>query len=169
MSRGVFLYKGKPYNFGKLDDKLARVKRTMPPVLAQVAVNHFKDSFQDQGFTDRTLQRWPKRKGNSRRDTGRAILVKSADLRNSIHPAKVSFHITEISTDKPYARVHNEGYHGPAKVRSHVRRSRGGKSSRVRAHTRQMDMPQRQFMGNSVIMENEIERIIDRTVTRCFG
>jgi phage gpG-like protein len=169
MSRpGVFLYKGKPYDFGQLDDNLARVKKTMPPVLAQVAVNHFRDSFRKQGFTDRVLTRWKDRKSHGPKDAGRAIMIKSADLRNSINASTVSFRQTVVTSDKPYAMIHNEGFDGIQKVGSHTRRSSRGKAVRVKAHTRHMVMPQRQFMGNSEVMENEIESVIDRMVISIF-
>lgn len=67
---------------------------------------HFKSSFRKQGYVD-GASKWQKRsKYNT--DKGRATLVKSGDLRRSIIARNAGNSII-VSSDKPYAEIHNEG------------------------------------------------------------
>ena len=49
---------------------------------AVTGLNFFVDSFQKQGFTNSSFEPWQKRNNDSR--PGGSILVKSANLRNSL-------------------------------------------------------------------------------------
>ena len=134
------------------------------------ALNHFQNSFVYQGFTDKSLVKWParkipKRKGKpitgktlekwKAKNEGRALLIshasdtKGTHMANSItselSPGKVT-----IIVDKPYAQVHNDGL----------------RAGRPPGFT----MPQRQFIGPSEKLgekiqanfEKEIEKLIKR-------
>lgn len=132
-------------------------------VVAEEAVDHFKESFRKEGFTDETLQKWPdvKRRddksewygfqpGNKKNfSSSRAvanILTDKGDLGDAItwrkEPGKVI-----VSNDKPYARVHNYG--GTAKI--------FGKKS--------FTMKQRRFMGPSKALTIKINDKITREIT----
>ena len=89
------------------------------------AVNHFKQSFQDEGFTDETTQKW---KDVKRRDpesewyghdgqTGKFSSTRASDkilrgrtdeLKNAISYSKTDDG-ARITNDKPYAAVHQFG------------------------------------------------------------
>jgi phage gpG-like protein len=82
------------------------VRRGLPKIVGNEAVNFSKESFRKQGFTDGSFKKWQSRKNN--KDKGRAILVKSGDLRRSIKKRVRSKRVT-ISSNLPYSPVHNYG------------------------------------------------------------
>lgn len=197
MGQKFFTYKGKDYDFSKVAINLAEVQRALPPVLATVCVNFFKDSFRRQGWRDKGLQLWVKRK-NNRGSSGRGILIKRGHLRNSIRKLIATWKLIEVGTDLPYAAVHNEGFNGTVQVRQHTRNQyekkrttitrKGiydiktrqeatrtkvdkvatGTKFNVRAHTRKMNIPQRQFMGDSEMLNLKIDHTITKAVDTIF-
>ncbi len=110
-------------------------------------VRHFKQSFQDEGFTDKALDKWlditPKRKDQKRRGNGSLppILTDTGDLGRSVTGTETSQGVV-FSSDKVYAQRHNEGLKG---------------------------MPQRQFMGPSARLEANIMRKWDKGIGRLLG
>lgn len=131
-------------------------------------LNHFEESFENEGFTDNALVKWKKRtttnkKGRDitkyrtnrvgkrgdlnsygRKNEGRAILTGHATggnkLRHSLKATKISEGV-EFSTDKEYAERHNEGKDG---------------------------MPKRQFMGASKTLNKNIKDKIDKELDNIF-
>ena len=130
---------------------------------------HFKESFENQGFTDASLAKWKPRKtvddrgrditryrtdrvgrrgqlnAFGRRNQDRDILTghnTGADkLRNSISSKRYRNKVV-WSTYKPYAKLHNEG----AK-----------------------HLPKRQFMGKSQTLNRNIKRKFKRTLSEKYG
>ena len=87
-------------------------------IMGVEAVNYYKKSFRDGGFTDESLRRWKPRKGEitggiakvSKKSKGsRAILVKSGELRRSIRVVRKNLKSVTIGSDLPYAQIHNDG------------------------------------------------------------
>jgi phage gpG-like protein len=72
----------------------------------------------------------------------------SAALRDSIFVAQAGGGRVIVATDKPYAKVHNEG----GKIRIF------GKGTAT--------MPKRQFMGKSQVAEGEAKRMIKKTIDK---
>ena len=190
MAKGFFTYKGRRYDFGKVSVDFIKTKKILPRIIAQEAVNFFKDRFREQGWKYTTLKSWKKRKSNPRKRTGRGTLIDSGKLRNAIHAEKETFKKVVIVNDMPYAAVHNEGFHGRVHVSAHTRskskmykvkqtslktrktttrkqRLRTG-SVNVSSFTRKMNIPQRQFMGNSEFLNLKIDREILRIIDRIF-
>ena len=90
-----------------------------------------------------------------------------------------------IGTDVPYAQIHNEGFRGNVNIKAHVRKryrnekeGTGVYSTRTRkertrtkrvvdsghtvqSHTRKINMPKRQFMGSSAVLDKQIERMMN--------
>lgn len=122
-------------------DALNGLKKTMPDILANDAVNFFKASFKKQGWEDEGMQRWKPRKDN--KDAGRGTLIKSGDLVKSIIVESANWGRIRISSNLPYSAIHNEGLKGSA----------FGKHS--------FQMPKRKFMGRSrklhTLLRNRIE------------
>ena len=123
---------------------LRRLKATLPPVVATLAVRFFRLNFRKQGFVDKTLDPWTRR----RDDKPHAILVETSRLLNSIRKSKVSFKRIVIAVKGPareYAGFHNVGTD---------------------------TLPQRQFMGGSRQLDEQvmdaIEKQIDKTVFARF-
>lgn len=115
-----------------------KLKVEAPIIVANIAMNHFLEGFRNGGGqTNASKGGWPKRK---KEDKGRAILVKSGDLRDSIHKKVVSFNQITIATKQiPYARRHNEGL---------------------------SKMPKREFLGNSSNLNQKIGGKLYRMVQK---
>jgi phage gpG-like protein len=147
-------------------DKLFSI---LPTIVAVEGQTHFEESWDNQGFTDKSLKKWKKRKGPKqytkahnetaaskafkKKDTGRAILVgQSTDtkgthlkdtIRSDANSARVIF-----ETDKAYAQVHNEG----------------GRAGRGAGFI----MVKRQFMGPSEELDKKIHQKLDKEMTKFF-
>lgn len=113
----------------------------------QTAQNHFTKSFRDQGFTDEVLQEWKPRK-RTRGNEGRAILVKTGTLRRSLRKVSMGKYKVRITSNVPYANVHNEG--------ERAGRGRGFK------------MPKRQFVGYSGVMDKKIRAKLHKRIRSIF-
>lgn len=168
-------------------DKLSDAIKKLPRRVAVVAENFSKERFREQGWKSTTVEPWKKRKHDKAKDTGRAILVKSGRLRRSIKARAVGFDIT-VSSDVPYAQAHNDGFSGDVSetVSSHSRKSHKRKSYTrsdgrvvdavdVKAHQvgqftrkRNFNLPQRQFIGQSASLDNEIIKVIEREISDVF-
>lgn len=158
-----------------------QVLQYAPGMLGNDAVNFFLDSFHRQAWIGNSVEPWRQRRGNSKRNKGRAILVQSGRLRRSIRITGISGGIVTIGTDVPYAKAHNEGFRGIVNVKAHKRNqykkeklgtgkfTKTGKertktvqriaaTGDVIAHTRKVNMPRRQFMGQSPYLTKILQR-----------
>jgi len=169
-------------DFKKWDQKLERLRRYFEDEVQQrigvESVNHFKESFENQGFTDRSLQKWEeverrkpespwygfKYKGTAqrpgRRSRGRGYTnyspaatkrpILSGETQNLMSGIRwrANGRSVEVTASTPYAQVINEG--GTIKV--------FGKGT--------AKMPQRQFMGKSSALNKKIEQKIIKDLKR---
>lgn len=154
--------------------KISRMKvyaRNLPRIAGNEAINFFKESFRRQGWLDERLERWKPRSSKTVRNKGRAILINTGRLRRSIRIVSIVPGRVRIGTDVPYAEIHNKGgnINRRVNIRAHTRRSRRG-VQQVRSHARQMNLniPQRQFMGESNALKKQLEKMIERDITRIF-
>jgi phage gpG-like protein len=131
------------------------LKGTLPTLLGNDAVNFFKNSFRKQGWEDEGMQRWKPRKGevnagisrvSKKSGSGRAILVKSGDLKKSIIVELANWRKIRITSNLPYAAIHNEGLKGSA----------WGKHP--------FQMPKRKFMGRSRKLHNNLRAKIETKI-----
>lgn len=159
-----------PIDLAELNRKLlTKISEILPEVVAVEARNHFEASWDNQGFTNKVLKKWQKRQFNGKsklkggtgvtsaykkfcaKDKGRAILVghasdtKGAHLKDSIQVEKKPTQVI-FSTDKVYAQVHNEG----------------GRAGRGKGFI----MPQRQFLGESEVLNAEIEKKMTKEINK---
>jgi phage virion morphogenesis protein len=125
--------------------RVESLKRSLPDGVGTLAKNFFKKNFRKQGFDNNGVEKWKPRK---RKDKGRAILVKTGNLRNSIRVKNATFNKITIATDVDYANVHNSG----------LRAGRG----------KGFKMPKRQFMGESNNLNKEIKEFIERKVKQAI-
>ena len=88
---------------------LKDAKTKIPVLVSNNSKNFFLQSFRNQGFNDNSLEKWQKRDNRSRRNSGRAILVDTGALRRSIKVSQSSFNKIVITSNLPYASVHNYG------------------------------------------------------------
>lgn len=152
-------------DFKQKAQELKKMIDNVPIVAANTAENFFKERIRQGAWIDTQRERYPDRKKNGRYDKngGRAILVKSGALLNSIQKIPSNKLKVVIATDRPYAKSHNQGIIGKVqKVRPHTRRNRRGKSYEVKQFTRTMYLPRRQFMGNSDFLNKKIVKEVKR-------
>ena len=161
----------------------AAIKAVMPVIVAKggaIVVEQANEAFLEQGWTDTELEPWTPRKNQEAKDQGRAILVKTGRLRRSIRVVSTTADTVTIGSDVPYAKVHNEGYTGTAEISSYSRNSfykaqaSSIKTRRVRtvtgiasthqvkAHTKQMRIVKRQFLGKSHRQDIKIVDMIEQ-------
>lgn len=165
--------------FKSMYRKLQSTQRTLPSVLANVGTNFFISNFDKEGFQDDSLERWKPRQAKGKvkkKDQTRKILVKSGKLKRAVNKSvkeksfkRIVWQVSGI----PYAAVHNDGFKGLQYVKSYSRDLIGKKKeatgtysiktrkvntrtvkyvkgqSVVSEHVRQINIPQRKFMGPS--------------------
>ncbi|OJV19341.1 MAG: virion morphogenesis protein [Bacteroidetes bacterium 41-46] len=124
-------------------------------ILGVEAVNHFKASFENEGFTDEEVKKWPdvkRRNPDSKwyghsgqtgkfsqtRTLAKILSGESGELKNSISYVKIETGV-RVTDATPYAGVHQFGE--MAKVY--------GKKV--------FQMPARPFMGKSAVLKKKIE------------
>ncbi|SHK69561.1 phage virion morphogenesis protein [Epilithonimonas mollis] len=161
------------------DEVFVRMRRALGPTFTNkivsefgtIAVNFSKERFVKKNWINETAEAWTPRKRKARG----SLLVKTARLKRSIRKISSGDGYVIIGSDVPYAKIHNEGgtISKTATVKAHDRKrtvrtvsSKTGKKlkrrvdtgdiSRVKAHTRKMNLtiPKRQFMGESKELEN---------------
>lgn len=182
--------------FDDVIKKVQRVYHTLPDKAATLAVNFFKKRFAEQNWIDHATQSWKRRKLRGKKREQRNILTKTGRLRRSIRKGKVTADYAIIETDVPYARVHNEGFRGTVNVKVHKRnrykttKTKEGtgtysvktrkerqrtRSTRevdgthwVQSHTRRVNMPRRQFMGQSAYLNKQIQRMMIAEFTKAL-
>lgn len=146
------------------------IKKDLPRVVGVEGKNFFKSSWRKQGFEDNGIQPWKPRKAPPKttksgktskaylefmRKNRRPILYshatdrKGIHLKDSIRAVPGNGRVT-FSTDKPYAKVHNKG----------------GRAGRGRG----FQMPKRQFMGRSRVLDRKIaskaERLLNKKINQ---
>jgi phage gpG-like protein len=129
-------------------------------------INFIVGNFEKQGFTDTSFTPWQQRKNND--DAGRAILVKSAALRDSISITEANDKRIVATATAKYAAIHNEGGVVNIPVTPKMKkwfwymykRTRNEKY-KLMALTKKshftFTMPKRQFMGDSQAFMKIIE------------
>ncbi len=160
-------------------EKLNSIYSVLPKKAGVIAVNFFKERFREGAWLDKTKEKWKprKRKENSKR----GVLIKSGRLKRSIRVTKTTPESVTIGTDVPYAQIHNEGGKvdktvqvSSHKVRAHSRKRKGRtefvKAHQVKAHSRKMSfvMPRRQFMGQSTVLNKQIEEMLINEIDNCL-
>lgn len=123
------------------------VKR-LPGIAKKEGLQFIQDNFDKQGFEEKpgVVKKWQKRKPRpgrlTRKDEGRAILVKSGALKRSWgNNSRTAGDKVEFTSDRVYAARHNEGLNG---------------------------MPQRQMIGDSSELINRITDKFEKELTKLF-
>ena len=166
-----------------IEQQVRAVIISLPQMIGTEVVNFALQNFANQGFNGNHFQSWPTRKTVTKKNKGRAILVQSGRLKRSI---RITRYITDgvaVGSDTPYAKVHNEGFRGTVQVKAFQRNKyeskkvETGKLTKkgnmrmktvqsiagtipVKAHTMRMNIPKREFLGNSPYLEARITRLI---------
>ena len=158
-------------NLDKINKWFARFEHRMrdevPAIIAETATEFYKERFTAKEWDGIA---WQPTKRNVSRGS---LMVRSGKLVNSIRPSMVTpekVRISAGSSKVPYARVHNEGGTITRAARSETfvrnRLSRGKNKGAFKRGTTpgqgftfkesSFNMPQRQFMGHSAILNKRI-------------
>lgn len=178
-----------PEQFGDYLDNLVleinqSIETDIPDIIGVEAVNHFKESFDNEGFTNESLQKWPevKRRKNKTRgaDAMRKILTgPTGALGNSIEydkqPGKVVISANPMNrgADENYARIHNDGgtinhpggtayFITKDKLAAFVSNEKASGRNLPRTKPHPITIPKRQFIGNSKVLNQKIVDKIQR-------
>ncbi len=124
----------------------------------------FNNNFREQGFFG---QKWVATKTSKVNKRGRgSILIVTGAMRRSIK-SYVSGMAVVFSSHLPYTALHNEGGNFAVTVRAHSRTNKKtGNTHTVRAHTRQMSMPQRQFIGDHEKVQEALGDIVFKNLQK---
>ena len=156
-------------DFPKAEKELQQFFAQFPHTAGTQALNYYVSSFRRQNWNN---IRW---KARSKPDAGRAILIKSGRLRRSLRLI-IDKNTATISTDTPYAQIHNEGgrVQYTVQIKAHQRRLKR-KTITVKAHSRTVNhnMPKRQFMDipgkpMNAILEKQIIDTATKAIDKIF-
>lgn len=140
-------------------------------------INFVLSNFERQGFLDSSVQPWAERKNHS--DTGRALLVKTNKLIDSFSISESSPKRVKLTSSAAHARIHNEGgvLNIPITPKSRKffwakYRETNNPMFKAMALTKKafftVNVPKRQFMGNSVAFNNIIEAKFQKMILSRF-
>lgn len=159
----------------------------LPKKQANTILRFVNGNFRAQGWQGTYFKKWKptkKKKG--------AILIKSGRLRAGTTVSIQQGQVT-VQNKMPYAFVHNEGFKGKMVIRAHTRNkysktkvgtgklTKTGKErqktvsfksgeSKVRTHTRRVNIPRRQFMPTekrqSVALNKSILKMIENDIKK---
>jgi phage gpG-like protein len=138
--------------------RLQQLKADIPKLAANEMVNFALDNIRKESWEGR---KWQKRKPGTRRDRGRGLLVDTGDGRRSIEAKPVTG--GALLTANEYMAAHNDGVNKTVSVRGHRR-----KGADVSAHSRNMNLPQRQFAGKSKEQDDRITKIINNRIVKAL-
>ena len=144
--------KANKFNFGKVEKQVRTSLERSLVLMGKTAKTFFVDNFRKQGFDDKNVQKWKPRKDKSGKSIGRAILVKSGDLRRSIRVETISTRnlYVKIASDLPYSKIHNDGGNGLAYGKTPFK------------------MPKREFIGNSYNLNEKVKKVIITDLNKVF-
>lgn len=162
----------------EIQRKYKNLKRRLPRLVGQVAVNFSKDNFRRQGFLDGgRVNKWKKRKYNNS-NQGKAILTQSSRLKKSIAIVRASPSEIVIGTrGVDYGKIHNEGGKINQKVTNKQRaffwakyKATGNEMYKRMAMAAKLEIriPRRKFMGNSSDLQQQMARKIKLELLKIF-
>lgn len=143
------------YNyFDELGDNIGKYA---PEIIAETAVTYYKQAFTKKSFGSDTWE-----PASIDKNTG-SLLIESGALLNSIEPISITSKVVTIQAGNEkvdYAQAHNEGFKGVISIPAHTRKTKKG-SCNVSEHTRNIDLPQRQFMGETTELDQNIKKRLE--------
>ncbi|PWA10959.1 phage virion morphogenesis protein [Flavobacterium laiguense] len=172
-------------------DKIAKQLILDAQTIAEVEmINFVMGNFEKQGFLDSSLQPWQERAIDD--DPGRAILTKSGALRDSVKLISSSTKRVVVGSDSKYAKIHNEGgtihipitkkmrkyfwykYYTIADKSGNIQSGSASEASMYKAIALSrkthltVKIPKRQFIGESVTFNRDIDTKFIKMIERRF-
>lgn len=121
--------------------------------------DEFNRNFQRKAFfSEKWKPRQPRKKARG------SLLLVTGTMRRSIR-SEVTESGVRFSSAVPYTAAHNEGAEGTRSIKAHTRKSKKGKTYTVKAHTRQFNLPKRQFIGDG----EEVRKLVQQVVEDCVA
>lgn len=173
----------------KLQQKANEIKNyannRYPSIAGNIALRFIDGNFRAQGFQGQSFERWQKGKKKSG-----STLIDKGHLRSANYYTTQPGETT-LKNSRPYAKTHNEGFNGTVNISAHSRNRYSRKkvgtgkftstgrertqtvttksgSSMVKAHSRKMKIPKRQFMpthpNDSPVLNNAVIRQVARDI-----
>lgn len=121
----------------------------------------------DRNFVQKSFfgEKWPPRKDPKAKGS---LLIVTGKMRRSIRSA-IQGNSLRFTSALPYTGLHNTGGTFTQRVRAHTRKNRKtGSTHTVRAHSRTMVMPRRQFIGDHPQVREAVKTIITENVSDYF-
>lgn len=142
-------------------------------------LNHFRESFQNEGFTDQSLEKWASRKTKRISRNEQKVLSDTGELGDSLD-FRIDGSTVVFYTDKAYAQIHNEG--GTITVTDKMRkyfwaRHKEAKDAELTdiadqwmgmALSDKITIVKRQYIGDSAVLMLKIEEKIFRELDKIF-
>jgi phage gpG-like protein len=163
----------------KLQQAADFLQNDIMDIIGIESINHFKQSFEDEGFTGASLEKWESRSSKRLTRNEQKTLSDSGELVEAME-YRVNGNEMIITNDKPYAEIHNEG--GEITVTPKMR------SFFIFKHYEALELgnydvsdmwqamffsdvlkiPKRQFIGESELLNTNIMEKIVRELDRIF-
>lgn len=132
--------------FRNLANSMPQLERQiLNDVIAVEAERFHADNFRAEAFIDTSPQPWPARKNADKNPSKRALLVKSGTMKGHALKGRVRGDAVAFVFPLEYEQVHNEG----------LKAGRGNG----------FKMPKRQFVGESQVLNQRIERKASTLIT----
>jgi phage gpG-like protein len=173
-------------DFRATQTSLQEAMAAFPTLAGNAALNFYTDSWRRRGYINTLYQPWKKTHAN---DDTRAILTQSGQLRRSLRLSVRGTSIT-ISTNRKYAKAHNEGatqpitpkqrrffwakYAEATKNHSLGTKNPAAQKWKYMALAKTITIPQRQFMDipnqpMSRFLEKRIVTNLERILSKLVG
>jgi phage gpG-like protein len=142
-------------HLSQFPEKIREEFEAVKEPIAKVAIDHFTENFEKEGFVNSTLEPWQevKRRMDPRvkgaRATRKILIGDTGNLKRSIDKEFVPEGIL-IYSDTPYASAHNEGTDNAGR----------GHSTHI---------PKRQFIGDSKELDEKVKVIIETRFDKLFN
>lgn len=128
-----------------------KMRRTLADDTSLMALNEFKDNFRKQGYMNvgsvfipwKATKSGKKSRVFGKNSNGRILMGKPPRLKASLHK-KPTYDTARVVTDKPYAKIHNEG---GVIHRIYVRHTKKKGQIITQEHSTNINMPKRTFMN----------------------
>jgi phage gpG-like protein len=177
--QGSVTIKGEDELKRKIQQAMKMIENDVPEIIGVEGINHFKDSFQNEGFTDKNLEKWKSRKTKRMSRNDQKVLSDSGELADSIE-YRIEGNAVVFFTDKPYAQIHNEG--GTITVTDQMRRFFWAKHYEASeaeqedianqwlgmALSETLKIEKRQFIGDSAQLFLKIDAKVIRELDKIF-
>ena len=170
--------------FKSIETRLTAALKALPRQLGAEVVRYSDQRFREGGWDGVP---WQRRKPGAKRNTGRALLINTGRLRRGTRVTAITTDSVTVGNNVPYAAIHNQGFNGIESVKAHtrklkfkaqftdltektkrgkfkVRTAKGAYETKVKAFTRRMRMPKRQFLGDSPYLRRNLNRIITASI-----